>query len=59
MKQLTVTVPGKAVISGEYAVLVGAPAIAVALDRRAVVTVETVTADYHVVSTPGFATGSW
>lgn len=59
MKQLTATVPGKAVISGEYAVLVGAPAIAVALDRRAVVTVETVTADYHVVSTPGFATGSW
>jgi phosphomevalonate kinase len=59
MKQLTATVPGKAVISGEYAVLVGAPAIAVALDRRAVVKVESVVGDYHVISTPGFATGSW
>ncbi len=32
--------PGKIVLSGEYAVLRGAPAVAMAVDRRAVVTVE-------------------
>ena len=59
MKQWTGTAPGKAVISGEYAVLIGAPAISVALDRRAIVSVESATDDDHVVTTPGFATGSW
>ncbi|WP_405224711.1 mevalonate kinase family protein [Lentisalinibacter sediminis] len=33
--------PGKLVLTGEYAVLDGAPAIVTAVDRRAVVTVET------------------
>ena len=31
-----VRVPGKAILSGEYAVLHGAPAIAVAVDREVV-----------------------
>jgi len=59
MMQLTATAPGKAVISGEYAVLIGAPAIAVALDRRAIVNIENATEDNHVVTTPGFTNGSW
>ncbi len=33
--------PGKVVLSGEYAVLEGAPAVAMAVDRRAVVEIET------------------
>jgi len=51
--------PGKFVLSGEYAVLDGAPAICVAVDRRAVVTIETHDGDHHVVTAPGFtaATG--
>jgi len=34
MSRLTVRAPGKAILSGEYAVLHGAPAIAVAVDRE-------------------------
>ena len=34
---VTATAPGKLVVSGEYAVLVGAPALVLALDRRVVV----------------------
>jgi phosphomevalonate kinase len=48
--------PGKFVLSGEYAVLDGAPAICVAVDRRAVVMIEPHDADHHVVRAPGFTT---
>lgn len=36
MTSLTVRAPGKAILSGEYAVLHGAPAIAVAVDREVI-----------------------
>jgi phosphomevalonate kinase len=47
--------PGKAVLSGEYAVLQGAPAIAIAIDCRARVTVESNGEDVHRVVSPGMA----
>lgn len=37
---LVASAPGKLLLGGEYAVLDGAPAVAMAIDRRAVVTVE-------------------
>ena len=46
--------PGKIVLSGEYAVLFGAPAICMAVTRRAVATVaDSADGDCHV-TTPGF-----
>jgi phosphomevalonate kinase len=50
--------PGKFVLSGEYAVLDGAPAICVAVDRRAVVTIETHGGDHSIVTAPGFSTAT-
>jgi phosphomevalonate kinase len=47
--------PGKIVLSGEYAVLDGGPAISMAVDRRAVVTLEDNTNGECDLSTPGFA----
>ena len=57
--RITASAPGKLVLSGEYAVLDGAPAICVAVDRRAVVTIDTHDGDSHLVKAPGFtaATG--
>ena len=53
-----VTAPGKAVITGEYAVLRGAPAVVMAVNRRAVV--RTSSTDAHsTVATPGLADGKW
>lgn len=45
--------PGKVVVSGEYAVLEGAPAIVMAVDRRARVSVSPADGDWHRVSAPG------
>jgi len=59
MIHTTATAPGKALLSGEYAVLIGAPAVVIALDRRAVVQVQASTDNCHSVSTPGFAQGSY
>ncbi len=47
--------PGKVVLSGEYAVLDGAPAVCVAVDRRAKVEVSSIDAEWHRVTAPGFA----
>ena len=52
MTALVASAPGKLVVCGEYAVLDGAPAVAVAVDRRAVVRVEA--ADQWSVAAPGF-----
>lgn len=53
MMHFSASAPGKAVLSGEYAVLQGAPAIAVALDCRARVTIEASTSGRHSVVSPG------
>ena len=45
--------PGKVVLSGEYAVLDGAPAVCMAVNRRARVTVGRSEADHHTVVAPG------
>lgn len=47
--------PGKLILSGEYAVLDGAPAVCMALDRRARVTVEAGDEDFCTISAPGFS----
>jgi phosphomevalonate kinase len=53
--RFSASAPGKAVLSGEYAVLQGAPAISMAVDCRARVTVESTEADFHRVVSPGIA----
>jgi phosphomevalonate kinase len=50
--------PGKVVLSGEYAVLHGAPAVCMAVDRRARVTVTEGSGDFHVVTAPGYVEGT-
>jgi len=52
---IVASAPGKVVLSGEYAVLDGAPAVCMAIDRRALVTVEDNGEDHHVITAPGFA----
>ena len=55
----TASAPGKAVICGEFAVLRGAPAVSMAVDRRAVVTTSPAEGDLFVVTAPGHAEGRW
>lgn len=55
LQSVSASAPGKVVLSGEYAVLDGAPAICAALDRRAQVYVEESAEDHHVVTAPGFS----
>lgn len=54
MTGLAVSAPGKAVVAGEYAVLAGAPAISMALDRRARVYIEDTEDSTHCVFAPGY-----
>jgi phosphomevalonate kinase len=53
--RFSASAPGKTVLSGEYAVLQGSPAISMAIDCRARVTVESTEADFHSVVSPGIA----
>jgi phosphomevalonate kinase len=55
------TAPGKLVLIGEYAVLFGAPAAVMAIDRRAVVSIEPAAAGRWTVRAPGWtdATGEF
>lgn len=46
--------PGKVVLSGEYAVLDGAPAVCMAVNRRARVTIRATGNEHHVVVAPGY-----
>jgi phosphomevalonate kinase len=50
--------PGKVVLSGEYAVLDGAPAICMAVNRRARVVVDTTDAEFSTVEAPGYTSAS-
>lgn len=52
---VTASAPGKVVLCGEYAVLDGAPAICMAVDRRVRVSLSAAPGEHHVVSAPGFA----
>jgi phosphomevalonate kinase len=49
MKKTVASAPGKIVLSGEYAVLDGAPAVCMAVDRRAYATVSESDADFSTV----------
>jgi phosphomevalonate kinase len=55
MSQIVASAPGKLVLSGEYAVLDGAPAICMAVDRRAIATISAHDGEHHVVTAPGFS----
>ena len=59
MTGVTFSAPGKAVLCGEYAVLHGAPAVSMAVDRRAVVGLEATGDDWCTVATPGYQRGCW
>jgi len=52
--KVTASAPGKVILSGEYAVLDGAPAVCMAVSRRARVELETIDADFSAVTAPGF-----
>lgn len=51
---VTASAPGKLVLSGEYAVLDGAPAVAMAVNRRAGVRVDSSQLACHTVVSPGY-----
>lgn len=56
MTVVVASAPGKVVLSGEYAVLDGAPAVCMAVDCRAKVSVRHVDAACSRVSAPGYST---
>ena len=56
---ITATAPGKVVLSGEYVVIEGAPAIAAAINRRVRVTVAQNPGDHHSITAPGYLDGTW
>jgi len=53
--KVVASAPGKIVVSGEYAVLVGAPALVVAVDRRVVCTLRDSADDGWTFASHGFA----
>lgn len=59
MMESKASAPGKAVIAGEYAVLAGAPAISMAMNRRAHVRIRETEESSHCVSAPGYLDGSF
>lgn len=56
---ISASAPGKAVLSGEYAVLADATAIAAAVDRRARVSLSAAAGDWHTLCAPGYLEGRW
>lgn len=59
MRTVEASAPGKAILCGEYAVLAGAPAIVVALDRRVKVRISESRNEWHEVSAPGLSGRCW
>jgi phosphomevalonate kinase len=59
MTGFSASAPGKAVLCGEYAVLRGAPAVAMAVDRRAGVCLSPADDRCHRFEAPGFVSGHW
>ena len=59
MTNIAVSAPGKIVLCGEYAVFDGAPAICMAINRRAHAEVGIADADFHTVRTSGPIDGEW
>ncbi len=57
MNAIEASAPGKAVISGEYAVLGGAPALSMAVNRRARVLLEPGAGPRHSLAAPGYVNG--
>ena len=55
MIDIQTSAPGKVIIAGEYAVLDGAPAICMAVDRRVHVSITSADNDYHSVIAPGYS----
>lgn len=55
MNRVFASAPGKAVLSGEYAVLHGAPAICMAVNHRATVSITHLDRAWHSVSAPGYS----
>ncbi|MBT8090817.1 MAG: hypothetical protein KJO01_11480 [Gammaproteobacteria bacterium] len=55
MTRGSASAPGKLVLCGEYAVLDGAPAVCMAVDRRAKVRIEACDGEWHRVSAPGYS----
>jgi phosphomevalonate kinase len=58
MTAIDASAPGKAVLCGEYAVLDGAPAIAMAVDRRARVRITASGEAFYTVTAPGLYEGA-
>jgi len=59
MRIVKASAPGKIVILGEFAVLADAPAISMAVDRRASVSIEEHGEDRHLLQTFGYLQGQW
>lgn len=56
---ITASAPGKALLSGEYAVLDTGPALVTAIDRRARVTICKTKKNFNILSAPGYLRGEW
>ena len=59
MTTVVASAPGKIIVCGEYAVLDGAPAICMAVDRRARASVSSSDTKIQAVRTSGFIDGEW
>ncbi len=55
MLDIQTSAPGKVFVSGEYAVLNAAPAVCMAVDRRAHVSISSSSDDFHCVLAPGYS----